>query len=139
MPGLACSTAGPAGDPAERKLAIESSVGWSKRSVGASSASSRVERAFTSSATDSESRPADIKGAFVSTRVPSDAATMDATDWRVSHLALVGPARSTARVCRASAATCEGDARRDFALVRDASLPRRPLLLAGSKSRVPVC
>ena len=64
-----------------KKLAIELSVGWSKRSVAATSRLSRAERLVTNAAAARESRPADMSAAPMSMLVPrvsrATAATID--------------------------------------------------------------
>ena len=54
-----------------KKLAMELSVGWSKSTVGDISSPDAVERVYTNSPAARESKPADIKGAFAPTNVPS--------------------------------------------------------------------
>ena len=63
----------------ERRLAIESSVGWSKSKVGGSSNFDSVERICANSVTASESKPADISGVLLSTVVPIVSSAIDQT------------------------------------------------------------
>ena len=64
----------------DRKLARESSVGWSYKTVGERSILNLVPSALINSTADRESKPADISGAFMSTFVPT---ISSATAWTV--------------------------------------------------------
>ena len=64
----------------DRKLARESSVGWSYKTVGERSILNLVPSALVNSTADRESKPADISGAFVSMFVPT---ISSATAWTV--------------------------------------------------------
>lgn len=65
-----------------KKLASESSVGWSKRAVCCISIPNRLDSVFTNSTTAMESRPADISGAFMSMSVPMTSSTAAQTSSR---------------------------------------------------------
>ena len=68
----------------ERKLAIDSSVGWSNNAVGARSALNHAASVLTNSVVAIESRPADMSGAFISTTVPMTSRATARTSSRAS-------------------------------------------------------
>ena len=77
----------------ERKLAIDSSVGWSNNAVGARSALNHAASVLTNSVVAIESRPADMSGAFISTTVPMTSRATARTSSRASirrHVARPG-------------------------------------------------